>query len=73
MHVSCWWDNLPFRSPYERLRRNLAAMGFAEALDMTDEELEEGAVRMAEIVGQAGVTTKQAIQAMKEISCMMKL
>ena len=62
-----WWDNLPWRSPHDRVRRNLTALGCPWAVDMTDEEIEAGAQMLGRVARDAGVSIEEADRAFRAL------
>ncbi|MCK5614358.1 hypothetical protein KAR91_71490 [Candidatus Pacearchaeota archaeon] len=55
------------RKQIESLKAHMLFFG-CDISDMTDEEIEEGVIKTAEMFGKAGVTTKEAAEGLRRLS-----
>ena len=63
-----WFEYRRRGKTIENIKAHMLFFGY-DISDMTDEEIEEGLVKISEIVSKTGVTTKQAADALSQLSC----
>ena len=61
------WEARQKRRVIARLRGHMAAFG-VPVDDFTDKEIERGVIAYSRMVGQAGISTQEAIDAMRVLS-----
>ena len=67
-----WFARRKKKKAIENLKAHMLFFGY-DISDMTDEEIEEGLTRISEMVSKTGVTTKQATDALKQLSCGLQI